>query len=203
MRKKGNGRVTRDIKGLKEWEAAATKQEKALKNKAIKYDKLYFDDFNFEPNSITGDVYNFARIKNCPWQVLNKNKFYELTPTVINDCRFFIKEMEEAAGNCNGWDITIDPGSVNDRDVILHEMIHFRINAMQDNFREILTFCLYKKLKKELTKSFDGLLIDHATAIAACYNPDLWGHGTLFFLKSLDLDIRLNLELCTVYGYLL
>jgi len=201
MRKKHNGRVIREFKELKAWEATATKQEKALKNKAIEYDKLYFDDFNFESKSITGDVYNFARIKNCPEQVLNKNKFYEVTPTVIKDCRFFIKYMEEAAGNCNGWDITIHPESIKDRDVILHEMIHLRINVMPNNFREILTFCLYKKLKKEFTKSFENLLIDHATAIAACYSPDLWHHGTLFYLKSLDLDIRLNLDIGTVYGY--
>ncbi|MCL2008551.1 MAG: hypothetical protein FWG77_10760 [Treponema sp.] len=200
MRKKPNGRVSRDFKGLKEWEAMATKQEKALKNKAIEYDKLYFDDFNFELGSITGDVYDFVRIKDCPQQVLDGNKLYELTPIVIKDCRFHIKEMEDAAGNCNGWDITIHPEALKNRDTILHEMVHLRINVMPNNFREILTFCLYKKIKKEL-KKFDSFLIDHATAIASLYNPDLWHHGTLFFLKSLDLDIRLNLDIGTVYGY--
>ena len=204
MIKKRSGRVSRDIKGLNAWETTATKQEKKLKNKAIEYDRLYFDDFNFEPESITGKVYNFARIKNCPPRVLSQNKFYECTPIVINDCRFHIKkldEQEEISGNCNGWNITIHPDFVDDQKTILHEMIHLRINALHNNFKEILTICLYKKLKKELTKSFENMIIDHATAVTAGYNPDLYLHGTLFFLKSLDLDTRLNLDLGTVYGY--
>jgi hypothetical protein len=45
------------------------------------------------------------------------------------------------------------------------------------------------------------MVIDHATTVAAAFNPNYWYHGTLFFLKSLDLDIRLNLDLGTVYGY--
>jgi hypothetical protein len=189
MRKKKNGRVSRDFIGLRTWEETASPQEKALKEKAIEFDRLYFDDFNFEPNSITGKVYDFARIENCPPQVLNQNRLYECTPTVIKDCRFHVREIGgDIIGNCNGWDIIIDPSCVDRPEIVLHEMIHLRINAMHDSYREILTICLYKGLKKELKKdikNFEEMILDHATAVAADYNPNLWHHGTLFFSKAL------------------
>ncbi|MDR2729708.1 MAG: hypothetical protein LBB81_02285 [Treponema sp.] len=198
---KKNGRKSRDFIGLRTWEETASPQEKALKEKTVKFDSLYFDDFNFEPNSITGKVYDFARIENCPPQVLNQNRLYECTPTVIRDCRFHISEIGgDIIGNCNGWDIIIDPSCVDRPEIVLHEMIHLRINAMHDSCREILTVCLYKGLKKDI-KNFEEMILDHATAVAANYNSDLWHHGTLFFLKSLDLDKRLNLDIGTVYGY--
>ena len=197
-------RKSRDLKGLSEWEKTATEQEKALKATALEYDRLYFDDMNFEQGSITGNAYIPGPISK-EYPDIIRNKLYECTPTVIQDFRFHIKDRPGInwGGTCEKWDIIINASCINRPEVLLHEMIHARIQTFPDAFKEIITVCLYDKLRKELGKNFK------LSFLTGFFNksmndpefPEFILHGPLFFLKSLDLDNRLGFPGGTVYGY--
>ena len=90
----------------------------------------------------------------------------------------------------------------------MHEMIHARIDALQDIYKEIITVCLYEKLKKDIRKNY-GVPFN-LSALCRFFDqcihdnfefPEFLWHGPLFFMKSLDLDLRLGFPLFTVYGY--
>ena len=194
-------RKSRDFNGLSAWEKTASPQEKALKATALEFDRFHFDDMNFEPSSITGNAYKVKTVKRNPEQY--KNKLYECTSTVMQDFRFHIKAIPGIGGNCKGWDIIINPSCINRPEVLLHEMIHARIQTFPDAFKEIITVCLYDKLRKDIGRKFNlsfltGFFNEHID------NPDFPEfllHGPFFLLKSFDLDFRLGLPLGTVYGY--
>lgn len=67
--------------------------------------------------------------------------------------------------------------------------------------KETLILELYKNLFPKL-KNLDDIIYNHANI---SHNSDLREmggyHGLLFMLKSLDLDLRLNNDLFTIFGY--
>jgi hypothetical protein len=169
--------------------------------RAIEYDRLYFDDMNFEAGSITGSAFDYKRFPEClpDGSEIIRNKPHEITEAIIKDCRFHIRRLDDGAdGNCNGWNITIAPSSANNHLVILHEMLHVHIKIMPDVYKEYFIICLYKKLKRGI-KRLDELLSSHANFLRL--DSDMYVHGPLFFLKSLDIDLRLGLSLGSVFGY--
>lgn len=106
--------------------------------------------------------------------------------------------------NADSQMLTVRYDSMNDDHVILHEMIHmfeYGLNASGINLlREKVLFSLYIKLSKEipdLPTMCERLLIpDVQEAI-----NDIGGeHGLLFFLKSLDIDLKNGWPLCTTLG---
>ena len=72
-------------------------------------------------------------------------------------------------------------------------------------YRNILFFCLYNALKPKLEQ--DGIdlnkLISNHSHVAERQRITALGgqHDILFYLKSLDLDIKMGYELGTVCGY--
>lgn len=100
--------------------------------------------------------------------------------------------------------IKINPQFVDDKNIILHEMIHAHehiLSLVNPLLKETLILELYKKLFSVL-KNLDCIIYNHANI---SHNSDLAGlggyHGVLFLLKSLDLDLRLNNNLFTIFGY--
>jgi hypothetical protein len=197
-------RKSRDFKGLSEWEKTASQQEKDLKATALEYDKLYFDDFNFEPGSITGNAYIPGPISKEYPDIIRAKK-YECTPTVIQDFRFHILDRPgiDWGGTCEKWDIYINSSCINRPEVLLHEMIHARIQTFPDAFKEIITVCLYDKLKKDIGRKFKLSFLTgfFNESINDSEFPEFLLHGPLFLLKSFDLDLRLGFSQYTVYGY--
>ena len=196
-------RKSRDFKGLRAWEKTASQQEKDLKATALEFDRLYFDDMNFEPGSITGNAYMPDSI-NKKYPDIKKNKLYECTSTVIQDFRFHIKSGHpDWGGTCEKWDITINSSCINRPEILLHEMIHARIGTFPDAFKEIITVCLYDKLRKDIGRKFNLSFLTRFfnESVNDPEFPEFILHGPLFLLKSLDLDLRLGFPSYTVYGY--
>jgi len=82
------------------------------------------------------------------------------------------------------------------------------IHVYEDNFfenamfyRDIVFLCLHNDLKAKIS-DFDDLIISHSH-VTNGQNITLRGgeHSALFFLKSLDLDLRCGYKLGTVCGY--
>jgi hypothetical protein len=72
---------------------------------------------------------------------------------------------------------------------------------VRQSLRDMLTFRLYNHLKPKI-ENLDERILNHAHSLR---QEDILirggSHGILFFLKSLDLDLRLGLKLGTVCGY--
>jgi len=190
-----------------EWLKTATEDEKKLAEEAAKYEYTYFDDMRFEPDSITGDFFAVEiQDDSGKWQ-----KVYEDTPFVISLSEsyiFKISRIKGAGGRCHPKKhiIYIHPEYKTDKAVILHEMIHAYEGILLENpfgrvLRDILFFNLYNSLKPKI-KDIDKWIIEHAHILR---QEDITAeggyHGIMFFLKSLDLDLRLDMKPGTVCGY--
>ena len=189
-----------------EWSKTASVDEKELLEKIFEYENTYFDDIRFEPDSITGDFFAVEYQDDSR----NWHKSYSDPPFCIDLTTAAVKisKIKRSAGRYHQKEhiIYIHPGYKEDKQVILHEMIHAYENLlMSDNrgciLRDILFFTLYKNLKVKI-KKIDNLIQNHAHIYRQHDIIEAGGfHGILFYLKSLDLDLRLGLKLGTVCGY--
>lgn len=100
--------------------------------------------------------------------------------------------------------ITIDKQYIHSKPVILHEMLHaheYIISQVSSILRDLLTLELYKELKRKIEK-LDEIIFNHGNIP---YNLEMsksgGNHDVLFPLKSIDLDLKCNFELFTVFGY--
>jgi len=163
--------------------------EKKINEKIIDFDNRFFDDFNFKSGVLKDLTYRIE----LPYP-LEEFSFKK-------NCYCVIERMEgDVAGSYNDYRITLPPDAKDD--LILHEMIHAHIDMLVKQpplsfFSEYLMFYLYKSLKKKI-KQLDMMIRIQGEYWHVRKQP--YCHGLLFFLKSLDLDIRLNLPLGTVYG---
>jgi hypothetical protein len=168
-----------------------------LKEQALAYERLYFEDFTFQEGSIAGDIY-----------LRKKNKFpiQHFAPPIplpnapnIYHIKFKVEkptnDKAEGVYNAKTKTIIVHP-DFNDELTLLHEMIH----AYEDQFTyaqgEILTVMLYSKLKNKI-KNLDLVLMKWAH-----YDNQGGGdHAILFLLKSLDLELRLDLRIGAISGF--
>jgi len=181
---------------------SSTKKKDAekLKKCALECEKLYFEDFTFREDSIAGDIYNSVKdiMANRKREIKSRSRI----PT-MKKVNFKLQEpkTENSEGTYNPSEntITIHPG-YNDLWTLLHEMIHAYEHQLKFVQGEILTVRLYSKLKEKI-KNLDLVL----TAWAHCENQQLQDeendHAILFLLKSLDLDLRLNLPMGAIIGF--
>lgn len=193
-----------------EWEKTATEQEIKLSEVVFNYEKEYFDDMTlFEPNSI---IANFMLYQDQD----KEGKLFdtcvgiplELESLFCNSYRFYVRDIDtpDRLGEINTQErtITISPESVDDKVVILHEMIHAYINILNDLpmfYRDILFMCLFSYLKT-IVPNFDDCIIRHSHLYEAKSLMKEGGvHDMLFLFKSLDLDLRCGYKLGTVFGY--
>jgi len=82
---------------------------------------------------------------------------------------------------------------------LLHEMIHFYdFELSLSGLRDLVLIDLYNKILKFISKKdLFKILWTENNPVSAIGN----GHTTLFILKALDLDIRLNKKLGTIMAY--
>ena len=191
-----------------------TPEEKNLKERALSYEAAYFEDFTFKPGSIAGDVLlyssknimNPSRSKACRYYEPCEHEPW--VQTSIDRYSFKIKDLGECGGRCEGGCIIIHPERVDSRETLLHEMIHAYENQLREPLQQLLSVRLYTKLKtdRKLKRQIDNL--DYTILKQAHVDEYImFGgsrtavHGTLFFLKCIDLENRLKLPLGTIYGY--
>jgi hypothetical protein len=177
-----------------EWFLSRSAEEIELHNKICIYQDRYFADMTLKKyakelmktNLMTGRSYVRTDILDC------------LSDTLPGQWRFMIvPDRSEWDGMCYPADchIEITRSHRNDRITILHEMIHAyeAILTPYAMYKEWLMLRLYRDLSKKI-RELDSYLSRNL-------HPDLYVHGTLFALKSFDLDLRLKKPLGTVYAY--
>lgn len=183
-----------------DWYCNQTDKEANLMMDIIFQEKL-FDDMCFFKNSITGDY----MIRNGEYKAFKNGlsldeQFFRI---IIDN----IKEYD-AYTDISDKKIVIDEKHIDNKATILHEMIHAHEYILQNQkpiLKEIVLLELYKDLKPKLLNiniDLDTWIFNHANIP---HNIDLANaggeHDLLFFLKSIDLDIRCGFELLTVFGY--
>lgn len=183
-----------------EWSENKTEIEQNLEIFVLLQEDL-FSDMCFYKGSITGD-----------YMLLNGKHMSFETGLTIDEQHFrFIVEYVakyDAYTEINSRKIVVDKKHIKNRAIILHEMIHAHEYILQKEMpilKEIVLLELYKDLKPKLAKrkiDLDTWIFNHSNIP---HNIELFNagreHDTLFFLKSIDLDIRCGFELLTVFGY--
>ena len=180
-----------------EWRSNRTIDEYELHGKILEYEESYFEDMTFQPNS---ELYNTVQ------SMANMFDYF----SVELESQYFtfrIQDLEnETMGQTNfpEREIIIAPKYKDDKSVILHEMIHAYELTLQTEhsvLNELLLLTLYKKLKPQIS-NLDSLIREHAELYGQhCISLSGGTHGILFYLKSLDLDLRCKYKLGTVCGY--
>jgi hypothetical protein len=185
------------------WFRNRTEEEKKLFESILKYEGKYFGDFHFRSNSIVAPFLKYRE------EVDGKmKKVYAEIPvmTTITDMfyRVRVRNLDKNTyGRCEHKKriITITPSNLNNKPLILHEMIHAYVDGLNYCFREILLTCLYRDLSRK-TPKLDSYLTKKNHVFEAKRIANAGGfHSILFNLKSLDLDFRCGFKPGTVFGY--
>ena len=191
----------------------ASKEERVLSDCIMEYSSEFFPDFRFETGSIISD-YIAAQSLNDEeetWFDDDIRPPYEFITyfdqLVLKSTQYIVKPLEddcEGLFNTQDFSITIPPQNLNDQCTILHESIHLHetvIDQIPKFYHDILLLCLYKDLKAKIP-DLDDRILDHTHVYLGNQITALGGnHDVLFFLKSLDLDLRCGYKLGTVCGY--
>ncbi len=175
-----------------------------LHTQILQYESEYFDDMrlkdsNLKKYTIATDDYG----NECSLEDLF-NLYFDLE---FNKYTYTIMKLDDCAALCDSKDrtITFDPEYASDKATILHEMIHAYENIIDSVkrpfIREIIFLHLYNKLKPEIA-DLDDKIAGHANVLSGM---DIYmqggNHDILFYLKSLDLDLRCGYKPGTVCGY--
>lgn len=180
-----------------EWRSNRTIDEYELHGKILEYEESYFEDMTFQPNS---ELYNTVQ------SMANMFDYF----SVELESQYFTFRIQDLKNETMGRtnfperEIIIAPKYKDDKSVILHEMIHAYELTLQTEhsvLNELLLLALYKKLKPQIS-NLDSLIREHAELYGQhCISSSGGTHGILFYLKSLDLDLRCEYKLGTVCGY--
>ncbi len=184
----------------REWWENRTLEEYFLHCQCYEYEEEYFEDMILKDGSLLNDV--IETVNNFTDGYLLGIEG-ELRIYVVNEC-----ESGRCYSGCydvKEHKIEIVKEYINSKDVILHELIHFYEHQLEEKvdpvIRELLTIELYNKLSPQIP-DLRKRLLDHCELYSYVETFKSGGqHGVLFFLKSLDLDIRCGFPLGTVCGY--
>jgi len=175
--------------------SAWAEREKALNSQALEYEEAYFEDFTLEPNSILGEFLYFTNKDD------NALGYYSMPHIDLrsNNIKVKITVMEKGVAGRFDHDnrvIDVDPKYADDIAVILHEMIHAYIFVLKrkcDFMYENLLLMLYEDLSGKIPDLRERITKHgHAMYQNNVFRGD-GDHGILFYLKCLDLELRLNL----------
>lgn len=183
-----------------QWLLNRTTEELNLTLKICEYEEKYFEDFTFKEISLCWNIYSFIA-----------ENFEELFIELMSSkwmCRFLVvNDAPEYRGLYSPLDrsISITRSYINYKQTILHEMIHAYEDILDNTFytvlRENLLITLYRKLSLQIS-DLDQRIAEHSELYSQTKVLSSGGqHDLLFFLKTLDLDIRCNYPLGTVCGY--
>ena len=182
-----------------------SKKDDILFKKVLEYEFTYFDDMLFSVDSIVSEFVKYE-YSNDKGNMFTSWADMEMSLDENYFC-CYVKRLEdnvEGRTNFPKRMIIVDPKYLDNDSVILHEMIHAYeclINDRWSFYHDILTLCLYKDLISKIP-DLDGRILAHTHVLNGDrISRDGGAHDILFFLKSLDLDLRCNFKLGTVCGY--
>ena len=189
----------------------ATNKEKELCDLVSKYSQQYFSDFRFKHETIVAK-YVSVNVSGC-------NTYDDANPllqyfdeVVLSSYQYKVKNFDDkdiiGQVNYKEHSITLIPKAIDDEDFgkphILHEIIHIYeevIDCLPKYYHDILLISLYEDLKIKVADLQDRI-VSHTHIIPGEQITSLGGeHDLLFFLKSIDLDLRCGYLLGTVCGY--
>ena len=153
-----------------------------------------FSDMKFEPGSITAEHLNIR----CDDDIYSTIRFSSI--------EFFSYRVEDMKGikgkvNCRDYILSIDPTSLTEDNVILHEMIHMHEIALElapKIYYDTFILCLYKELSRKIS-DLDKRIYNFSP-FAKMLSDTGQTHSIAFLLKSFDLDLRMGYKLGTVFG---
>ena len=182
-----------------------------LVSRMIDYEVEYFDDMRMDCHSIVR-----------PFLVVQNNRpdgtidYVCDSPAFEDDLQLFEEDdslsvrIVEQSDNTAGCftqetnEIDIDPSEAQNKSVILHEMIHaheYKLSSVPSFYRDIIMLCLYNDLLPKIPNLDDRIIAHTHVAPGDRITAEGGSHDILFFLKSLDLDLRCGYKLGTVCGY--
>lgn len=178
-----------------EWWSNRTPEEYALQGLCFDYEEEYFEDMLLKDGSLLNDIIETtSEITDGIFLGMDKLRLYIVNSDDFYGC-FYRNEGK----------IEISKDYENDKSVILHELIHYYENMLEEELpsliRELLVLELYNKLIPQIP-DLRKRIFKHCELYS--YTETFKGsgqHGVLFFLKSLDLDVRCGFPLGTVCGY--
>lgn len=183
-------------KSYYKWIEQQTDEESNLHIRSIMFEDL-FDDMCIAKSSVMGKYLDTSQ-----------GSLKEDTDCFSLDAHYYKFVITETTENGETdifkRTIKINPQFVNDKNIILHEMIHAHehvLSLFSPILKETLILELYKQLFSKF-KDLDCIIYNHANI---SHNADLAKtggyHGLLFILKSLDLDFRCGNKPFTIFGY--
>jgi hypothetical protein len=181
-------------------------RNKALAARVERYDALYFGDMAFRPGSIPEWFTTFEdQAGNGRWGHCSMYDPYVDRPPMLNRYTFKVTHLgSDDAGICSKKDRTvkIDERDAEDPLVIMHEMIHVYEQCYTQREADIAIYALARHLRQKI-KRLDDMVYFFLHFRTRDEFPNLitGDHGLLFFLKSLDLDLRLDVPLGSFCGY--
>ena len=187
----------------------ASPDEKKLVDLIGQFKDDYFEDMEFKPGSIVDDFtkYTAVNVNGSGESFEDSAVPEELTYFDIANYQFSVQELDDCYGFYRSSDKTlcVEPESLETRpQTILHEMIHLYEDLYEELprfYHDILLWALYKKLR-DYIPDLDIMIKDYGQVL---HEDDIMQsggvHDLLFFLKSLDLDIRRGYTLGTTMGY--
>ena len=189
-----------------EYYFALSPKDLSLAEQIDEYEKKYFEDMTLLPHSVASEFIVY-QIQWENGECHDESEDYECNLDA-NYYRFYVEKLEDGVAGCNyplEHKIVIDPNCSENQAVILHEMIHAYETIISQNFltyiHDILLISLYKSLKEKIP-DLDDRMLNHTHQLSQEQISRAGGpHDLLFFLKSLDLDLRCDYKLGTVCGY--
>jgi hypothetical protein len=175
----------------------------------------YFEDMTFREDSITHD-FICEQFQNKETGELHEMgiDLERILDLSIRTYRVKVSKLRSCIGQCDYRKriIKIHSDHADHQELLLHEMIHAYVEQLKNDkdythrwlretLRDLLTFCLYKKLTP-LIANLDDLILEHTHVMTQKAISEVGGaHGLLFLLKSFDLDLRLEIPLGSIRGY--
>ena len=178
--------------------------------KIEEYERAYFEDMTLQPGSILDDF----MWRKAEYDSGNREEDWIAPDMGLGHNGYTVKIDDLSASGdiavCEDEShvIVIDSKYTDDKIVILHEMIHAYVGLFREGkphmsligIAELLLVRLYANLQKKIP-DLDKRIIDHQNMIDVEIFAQHGPHDLLFFLKSLDLDLRLGFPLGTVCGH--
>lgn len=160
-----------------------------------------FGDMLFDEDSITGHFRLLAdgEYKELPDE-LEQFNYYDMVGFEIGSlCSSYLGRYDIVTRT-----LTFTEEGAKEDYVMLRELIHVHEHLLDDlpeSHRDIVMFSLKKELSQEIKNLDDMIMKYNAYFIATDPKNRCTLHSTIFMLKSLDLDMKKEDELGTVFGH--
>ncbi|MCL2837758.1 MAG: hypothetical protein FWE04_01640 [Oscillospiraceae bacterium] len=187
-----------------EWFTNRSRDDIELLGKVFEYEDIYFTDMTFKDEEFQRALL-ICQDENRN-DVNYSDELFDSLSVSYGDWRFYVADLDGIGGSVNYFkrEMRVNTESKDDISLILHEMIHIYELTLQNRypiFAEYLIIQLYNKLKPLIENLDEKITLNSHPLLSGDMFRAGNNHGTLFLLKSLDLDLRLKLSLGTVFGY--